>query len=205
MGTPGRAPGGRSWVGRSCIGRSGVAARSCMVRSAGGAVRGYEGPALGGSGWRGPDRTWPGRGLAEGIGRAAGGIGRPGTLGLNAAGEAGVAAGAAGGGGGGVAGRTPTGGCIGLPRPSNGGRNGMALRLCSSSSLSFCCDSAATPAPSAVFASTVGVAAGACVVAWVTTASGIGAAIGSAWRANSRSAAASSRSSSPSSLGLFRA
>lgn len=92
-----------------------------------------------GNGWRGPERTWPGRGapVVVGIGRGGGGVGRPGvtlecpTGGGSVDGGRGTS-GAAGSGALGA----PTGGCIGAPLLRIGGRKGITRGLLSSSGFS---------------------------------------------------------------------
>jgi len=71
-----------------------------------------------GMGWRGPDKTWPGRGW--GTGRATGGVGRPGTMTAGVGAVMGVGA---------TRGATGAAGCApGVELPANGGRMGCAGR-----------------------------------------------------------------------------
>ena len=74
---------GATFAGGAADGAGGDAGRA----GCGGGAWGVEG-----SGWRGPERTWPGRGAADGIGFAGGGVGLGGT----AVGNVGAAAGGGG-------------------------------------------------------------------------------------------------------------
>jgi len=109
-----------------------------------------------GIGWRGPESTCPGRGEpAAGIGRG-GGTGRPGAAGRT--GNAVRGAGARG---------APTGGWIGMPRPSTGGRRGIARGLFSSSLFSISAGGTASCAGSAFGSPAEGAAATSRGGAWV--------------------------------------
>ena len=128
-------------------GRTACGAAGGMLGPAGGAGAGERGRGEGtggalGSGWRGPERTWPGRVPPEGIGRVGGESGRSGGSGVN-------------GGAGGCAGvdevgavapaRGPTGGWIGAPRPSMGGRSGFVRGLSSAGASGFFCSAGGAP------------------------------------------------------------
>src|ERR1039457_3674258 len=110
IGVPGRTPSGGA-AGRGIPGLSDVAEEDA------------EGAAAAGNGWRGPERTWPGRGgtAVVGIGRGGGGVGRPGARGGGSVDGGRGTGGAAGNGALGA----PTGGCSGAPRLRIGGRKAI--------------------------------------------------------------------------------
>ena len=75
-GAPGRTSGRGRWITAGRETGPGIAAPGPEMRTPSGA-------ALGGNGWRGPERIWPGRGAGDagpGSGLAAGGAGRPGAM-----------------------------------------------------------------------------------------------------------------------------